>query len=640
VLSIFAVAEVLYMVLRFTQKFLLLIFTLAFANVKAQVVFKASIIPAEIYKDEYATLRIEIENGTNIHNIQLPSFDEFDIVSGPNQESGMSTINGSSKTYLSISYVLKPKKAGNYTLGKASAIIGGEKFTSKPLKLSVKNGVGKTPSGQSQPTMQLPLSIFDDVVPQPKQDYSDYYLKEGESIAEKVNKNMHVVLQTNKTSCYVGEPIVATYKLYTRLESQSKMTKAPSFNGFSVVDMLRPDQSDSKIEKLNGREYNAYTIRKSQLYPLQDGDFEVEPATIDNEVKFVKANGNSSFGPDDVVVQTVALSSKPLTVHVKPLPETAKPAGFHGAVGQFLIDAKLEKNSFTTDETGKLLLTIGGMGNLHLLTVPDIEWPKGIDAFDAKVREEIDPSHVPEAGNKIFEIPFTVNTAGAFEMPAIEFSFFDPATVSYKTLYSKPIQFTVVKGTGQSKYDVDTLGIKREVSFSEKMFTNRHWIIAVIALLMIVGLFIWQKVDAKNKKKQIILAAKNAITNEATHKELKELDAVAETPQNPLAKTEACLNSPDCRDFYTLLNTELKLWLANKFSLPTQDITTKKIIAAIDNEGVDNNTAIELEKLLQEVEWQLYTPFERNNTMDQLYSRAQAVLQTICVHKGRTRNGQ
>lgn len=616
------------MVLRFTQQILLLYLLLSAFNTNAQISFTAKIVPAQINKDEYATLRIEIENGSNISNIELPSFKNFNVLSGPSQETGMSNVNGVSKTYMALSYVLQPKKAGSYTLGKASAIISGKKYSSALLKISVKNEEGQSAQQQQHPSMQLPLSISDDL-PQPSQKLNpDYFLKPGESIPEKVNKNMHVVLQTNKTSCFVGEPVVATYKLFTRLESQSKMAKAPSFNGFSVVDMLLPDNSESKIEKLNGREYNTYTIRKSQLFPLQSGDFEVEPASIDNEVRFVKAGAPDNYGASDVLVQTVTLSNKPLTVHVKPLPEQGKPASFHGAVGKFLIDTKLERNNFTTDEAGKLIVTIAGMGNLHLLNAPEIKWPQGIDVFEAKMKEEIDPSHVPEAGTKVFEIPFTVSAAGNFEIPAIAFSFFDPATATYKTLHSKPIAFMVVKGTGQSKFDLDTLGRKREISFSEKMFTNRHWIIAVLALLLMMGLVVWQRLDAKNKRKQLILNAKKSIA-EAERAKVEKLETIANTPQNPLAKTEACLYSPDCTQFYTLINTEIKSWLASRLLLPVQDITLKKIITGIDKAGVDNVTAIELEKLLQEIEWQLYTPFERTEAMNHLYSRAQAVLQTI-----------
>lgn len=65
--------------------------------------------------------------------------------------------------------------------------------------------------------------MFDE--PTPQKQYEDYVLQKGETIPEKVNKNMQLKLQTNKNTCFVGEPIVATYKLYTRLKSESSLTK-------------------------------------------------------------------------------------------------------------------------------------------------------------------------------------------------------------------------------------------------------------------------------------------------------------------------------------------------------------------------------------------------------------------------------
>ena len=35
----------------------------------------------------------------------------------------------------------------------------------------------------------------------------------------------------------LDEPIIASYKLYTRLRSETTITDAPSFNGFSVSDL-------------------------------------------------------------------------------------------------------------------------------------------------------------------------------------------------------------------------------------------------------------------------------------------------------------------------------------------------------------------------------------------------------------------
>lgn len=623
--------------------FLLLIFCLPAFFAGAQVKYKASISPAQINKDEYATLRLDIENSTNLQQFRPPSFKDFNIVSGPNEQTSMTSINGVTKVSRSISYVLQPKKAGKFIVGESAVVVAGKEYKCGATSLVVKNQSGRTPGGQAPGAFTHP---FFDPMPEPpapsREEYRDYILKKNENLPEKVNKNMHLVLQTNKTSCYVGEPIVATYKLYTRLKSESKMTKAPSFNGFSVIDLMGPDQTEEAREKLNGREYNAYTVRKSQLYPLQDGEIELESATLDNRIIFIKdgpaADRNAenfvrgyAVDPDAVVGQTVSLSSKPLTIHVKPLPEIGKPSAFNGAVGKFDISAALEKNTFGANESGKLLITISGAGNLQLITVPEISWPQGMEAFDAKVEEDFQPGAVPVSGQKTFAIPFTVNTEGKYSIPKIRFSYFDPATATYKTDSTKPIAFNVVKGTTQPVYDIDTLSQKKPQTISNKFFTNREWIVGIIALLMIGGLYAWSRMDRKAKLKKRIEEEKRKIEAEKIY--AAQLQVVAETPQNPLHKTEECLNSTDCTDFYRLLNSELKTWLSEKFELAMPDVNTKKISAAFDRAGMNNEVTLEIQQLMQEIEWQLYTPFERNDTMNELYSRAQSVIQTVNGYK-------
>ncbi|MBC7866264.1 MAG: BatD family protein, partial [Gloeobacteraceae cyanobacterium ES-bin-316] len=180
--------------------------------------FSAVLTPAQIAKDEYATLRLIVENATEIKNISPPSFKDFVVVSGPNQESGMSTVNGVVNQYIAISYILQPKRAGNLTLASATAKIDGKNYAASPLKLLVKKNSG----GHSSPNPFATVDPF--AAPTRQPDFTDFILKPGENVPDKVSKNMQLKLQTSKTSCYVGEPIVASYKLYTRLKSDSKLS--------------------------------------------------------------------------------------------------------------------------------------------------------------------------------------------------------------------------------------------------------------------------------------------------------------------------------------------------------------------------------------------------------------------------------
>jgi len=49
----------------------------------------------------------------------------------------------------------------------------------------------------------------------------------------------------------------------------------------------------------------------------------------------------------------------------------------------------------------------------------------------------------------------------------------------------------------------------------------------------------------------------------------------------------------------------------------------------MDKRNISNDTVLQLQRLLQEIEWQLYTPFERNERMKELYNNAQDIIQLI-----------
>ena len=168
-------------------------------------------------------------------------------------------------------------------------------------------------------------------------------------------------VQVDRNTCYVGELIAVTYKLYSRLNAESRVTRLPSLNGFSVYDITDPSADAVSVEKVKGKEFTVHTIRKSQLIPLQSGSIDLDPVEVENTVHFIKGglrqephrSGNrlqdlldrlaGEENPGPAVDESVTLDTKPLTVTVKPLPEENKPANFNGAVGNFTIEASLAR---------------------------------------------------------------------------------------------------------------------------------------------------------------------------------------------------------------------------------------------------------------------------------------------------------
>ena len=96
----------------------------------AQVSFTAKISPGSIGKNETAELRLMIDNARQVDQITPPSLKDFIIVSGPNQESGMESNNGVTRQYIGITYLLKPKSTGKFTIAAAIAKADGKTLRS------------------------------------------------------------------------------------------------------------------------------------------------------------------------------------------------------------------------------------------------------------------------------------------------------------------------------------------------------------------------------------------------------------------------------------------------------------------------------------------------------------------------------
>lgn len=599
----------------------------------AQVNFYADVSASVVGVNEFFTYRMVFENAPGIQSITPPSLKNFTVVRGPDQQSGVRWTNGQSKQFISLVFTLKPKRTGSFKIGSAHTIIAGKKLTSNAFTVTVKN--------QTQAINQTnPFPNYDPFEQQAANaDFSDYIFRKGENAVDKVGKNMELKLEVSKTSCYVGQPVVATYKLYTRLKSESKLSQNPSFNGFSVIDMQQPGFTDYSKETVNGKEYNVYTIRKAQLYPLQPGVINLESAELENEVRFVKEeyanqliNGTSLldalsgtlFPPEAILTQKVLLRSLPLDVTVKPLPDH-RPASFNGAVGSFEINASLQKPLFSTDEAGKLTVTITGNGNMQLLTAPDIQWPKGIEPFEPKFSDKLIKTAVPVSGARKFEYSFAANDSGHFILPAMHFSYFDPAIAVYKEIATDAIAFQVTKGTGHPLALVIPGKQPQQPSFINRIFYHRWWIIAFIGIVILMGLIVWLLKDRKKmEQEKVMIVAK---TDNSAIDEM--IDASAINQQNVFSETEKCLYRDDCFGFYSLLNTELKKYLSVKFSIEANSINSNSIVSVMDNKSIPNDIVLKLQEIMHDIEWQLYTPFERNEKMNSLYQEAHEIVQLI-----------
>lgn len=424
------------------QAFLIFLLLVAAFFSPAQVMFK-TIVPQEaVVTAESFRVQYVIEGAERAGTVSTPSFKGFRLVNGPEVYDGYTGYQTNAKPLHNTTYTLEAIKPGRYIIPGAVVTINGKIWRSNAAIVTVVSK--EEAAAQQQQNGQAEENAA--------------YLAPGEDAYRKINQNLFVKVLVDKKSCYAGEPVVATFKLYSRLQSKSDIVKNPGFYGFTVQDMVSLSDKVMSAEQLNGKLFDVHTIRQVQLYPLQAGEFVIDPMEIRNSVEFsrsavsrkteqqvtegISVNKDRVTGMDAATFET-NISTEPVSITVKPSPLPSKPVDFNGATGRFSISASVEKEEFAKNEEGYLVITIKGRGNFPQLSAPVIEWPSGIEGFEPAVNEAVDKASVPLAGTKTFRYSFVSSRPGTYKLPVIKFSFFDPDTNRYKTVAADPVSLII-----------------------------------------------------------------------------------------------------------------------------------------------------------------------------------------------------
>ena len=580
----------------------------------AQVKFYTRIDPQVVGRNQPVQVQYVIENAKSIDEFKAPTFEDFTLIQGPIESSGMSIINGNSTQYKSLLFLLQPKIIGKLNIKGASALVDGKQMKSNSMVVQVINRNVTTPP----PTNQG----FNFNFPEERPDVDrEFYLRPGENVIEKIKQNLFVKVEVNKTSCFVNEPIVATYKLYSRLRSESRIVKRPSYNGFSVYDMVEPDGSVTTTEVLNGKEYNVHLIRQSQLFPLQAGTYTLDPVEVENTVRFIKSEGDQGNPFDElfgtggpVIEQTLSLSSKPVTISVKPLPAEKQPGSFDGAVGNFSISASLSKDTIHAGEMANLTVKIKGKGNLPMINAPDIKWPKGMEGFDAQANEEIHPETVPLSGVKTYRFPVTSKREGSSQVPALQFSFFDPSTQSYKTDSTATIPLYVLAALpGQKGMVNPTLRTRTTIN---PMPGNLLLIIvaAVVLAMAIAWTVLYSKSQKRKKEKERLLKAQQ--------------EQAQKVKVDPLAKARLLLSMGDYVTFLKELEKAIWKKSAETLSIPSTMLNQPRVIQELQVRGA-NDAADLFREVAGCCEESLYIPGSLQENLHGIMTKAERLFDRL-----------
>ena len=568
---------------------------LFFLNISfSQVKFEAEVSKTKLGVNE--NLRVDFKMNKDGDNFNPPSFNGFRVVGGPNQSVSNSWINGVrtfSKTY---SYFLTPETKGNYTIGQASIEIDGDIYKTLPVKVQVTEAVESSLSPGS------PSSVVDD--------------------------DIELNIEISKSNPYLNEPISVEFKLL--FNPKINVTNLgeidnPEFKNFWSQNIKIP-RLEIKSTSYKGQRYNYVTWKKALLFPQKAGDLELLPLTLDVTID-VPTNRRDFFGNTIYTQTSKKVASRKSIIKVKNFPENGKPESFNGAVGNFDISLNSSKSQLKATESFQLEFKVNGNGNLKLFSLPEIIVPSSLEKYAPEFKEKINTSLRGMNGEISNVYTIVPQFQGKYPIPPVEFSFFNPKTEQYVTLYSNESIVDVLDGpTRLSESNVQTsnpvsnsitssdqfnfiklssdfIQIDRKNIIDSKKILFTLFLIPIIILVLAIIYF-----NLRNKK-----VSENILKS-------RDADLLA---RQYLNNAKIDMNNKD--SFYASLENALFNFIKSKYLIEREDFSKDRLKSILEKDKISNNIIEDLIDIINSCELARYTPTTPEG-MDQDYEKAVKVI--------------
>lgn len=583
-------------------------------NIHAQdIKLSATVDKSTVGADDNFTYQLEVSGSVkNLPDPNLPDLSNFAIFSGPNVSSSFQIINFNVSTSKTYSYILGPKQVGKYEIPPARLEYQGKKYQSNSVIVTVTKvspnppqTQGRGRSSQNQ-NADLSQSLFLKAVP-------------------------------SKSSVFVNEQVNVSYKIYFNVKIRSpEFVKLPETIGFWIEEYPITGDIPVSQETVNGVQYNVAEIKKMALFPTKSGELPITPLQLRVHVQMQQQRRDPFNVFDDFFdspfdrMVSKELTSNPLTINVRPLPESGKPANFSGLVGDFRLLADLDKVSVPSNEAVSLKLKINGTGNLKVLNEIPFEAPQSFEVFEPKVKDEVNRDGTYLSGSKEFEYVMIPRVPGEFTLKPVSISFFDPFQKRYQTLRSKPFEVTVTKGkelpgniatSYLSKEDVKLLG--KDIHFIKEVQPDfvridysplaTLWFLLAILLpaVAVAGAY----------------GYRNHLEKVSTNLEYARKRKAHKQARKQLKQANTYLKNNQLAEFYGEISRALMGYVADKTNRSAAGFVRDDVAGIMKSKEVDSDLAGEYFKCLDDADFRRFAPGQNSEREAvSFYDQAEKIL--------------
>jgi hypothetical protein len=547
-------------------------------------------------------VKIEFTVDKDGDNFIPPKFDNFRVVGGPSQSIRNSWINGKKSYSKTYSYFLSPTEKGSFEIGQASIEVDDEIYKTLPVRVTVTSAVD-IPTDPNDPN----------------------YL---------ADKNIHLVAEVSNKNPFLNEAISVSYKLYVSPDTgvnNWRELEAPRYADFwsNNIDIKSLNVQNGTFK---GKPYRYVVLRRTLLYPQKTGELKIEPLTLDISVQ-VPSNRRDFFG--NLISSSVnkTVSSGSSIIDVKSLPIDNKPKDFAGAVGSFSFEIKSDKKELLTNEAFQLSLIVSGDGNFNLFEDPKISLPNSLEVYEP---EKISNISVRARGikgninNKYTVVPIN---PGKYTIPETKFSFFNPVSAEYKTIYSDPIFIDVdgVYNSSSGSSDISEKNRTNKIQLLENQFSsfktktkfsnvndsiffnsNYYWVLFIIPFIICFIIIISSKILRNYKSKKV-----------------DELKVARILTNKLLVDSKALIGNKE--KFYESIDKALTTYLKTKLNLKNSEFKNEIINIKLQEMNLDKESIGLLFEILENCQLARYTPLNIDAMSDD-YRRANQFIEQFEKH--------
>lgn len=529
---------------------------------------------------------------THGNNFKSPNFNGLRVLSGPNPstQSSYSYVNGKSQnsTKTTYSYYLKATKEGTFKISPATIKVDGKTIKSKPYQIKIVKGSEKNKAQQKA-----------------------------------LSDNLFIKVEVSKKNIVVGEQIMATYKLFNRLElNNTELSELPDLNGFWTKDL--ESSSRFKRDVIDGIPYNVAIVKQSVLTAQKSGKLIIDPMELKCSIRVKNNNRNRGFFGNNYQIQEEYISSKAITINVAELP--SPPPNFHGAVGKFTIKSEVDNTTVNANDAITYKLTITGTGNIELIEPLAIQFPEDFEVYDPKISDRIF-----EGGRKrsikTFEYLLIPRYEGEFTIPSSSLVYYNNKTKKYETKKT-PQHNLIIKANTNTEDENSTINqqiIKTEKKDIHYIFTttklkeirdnilnkNLFILIFFLPIFLIILLRIYNIIVGETD------------TNSSNWKN-KKANKIA---LKRLKYAKNCINNNDFDSFFEEIEKSLWGYFADKFKVRIADLSKETVSTHFYSNAIDINTEKQFIALLDECEFARYAPASNKNAqMGDILNKAKHII--------------